>query len=842
MRAYNHLFISWRIFEGFLDGIKADRSKKQLVRIHSSVHSMEKMQELAVRIQDRLPNAVIIGCSTTGVICEGRIVKDGCLIAVAEFENCELRLGRFSCKQPNGEDKSGEALGEEISRELVQDRKGLMLLFMPLTYYKTARLVAEMNRRAPQVKMCGGTAYVADENYVNVSDEAYVLAGTQASVTDMAAVLISGQSLSIYEDVVCGAERIGRSYEITGVNGNYLTEVEKEDAAKWYTGLLGEEELQQNPSLTGIFPLIKEEEGQQIAYNLVYEPYTGLPSPWKEKGQSRVSMFTEIAPGAKFSLGYFEPQKIVNQLSEVYRKLKEEPVEALFAYDCLSRMWMLHDCATWEVGQFYTTNMSGALLAGEISNIQNRNIYANSTFVLAGISENQSARLLLRKEALANVSALQHNNVHMINYLLKAGNKQLNRELDERQKQMRQAMFYCEELEIPNQTQYLYERERLELDKIAVFNIKNAKLLRVFMGQDAFVEEWKKIYKKVAPRFRTRGLHAYSYGDYSLMLAASQGVNDEDFVSCIREIYDYLSSAADKESAFTYTCAVVLHEEDALQKVEEALQYGSRHKISFVQYHEVPEEVISVKEEMHMLQVLREALAEDRVVPYFQGIYDNRAGKINLYEALMRIQDAQGKLYFPGQFLPVAKDYNLYVTMSLMMVKKVMTMFMDKDVKVSINLTVQDIYERDLLGTIFSGLEKAAHPENFIFELVESEEVRDYQFVKQFADSVHSYGAKMAIDDFGSGFSNLLHIIRLDPDILKLDGAIIKEIGNDEKCREFVELISEWCKRRDKEIVGEFVENECIQQIMQEIGITYSQGYYFAKPEPWEKCCEKGEK
>lgn len=841
MRAYNHLFVSWRILEEFLDGIRADRNKKQLVRIHSSVHNCESMQALAERIQERLPNAAIIGCSTMGVICEGRIVKGTCLISVSEFENCELQTGMFSCKMPDGTDKAGETLAKELSQQFVKGKQGMLLLFMPLAYYKTAGFVAEMNRLNPGLKMCGGAACEADEAYVNVSNTAYVISGTQTSITDMAAVLISGEGLSMYENVVCGAEQVGRKYEITGVEGNRLTEVENEDAAKWYTGRLGEEELIQNPSLAGLFPLIYEEDGRQIAYNLVLKPYTELTSPDRENKQNRVSMFTEVVPGTKVAVGYFEPQKIVNQLSAVYQELKEEPVEAVFAYDCLSRMWTLHDCATWEVGQFYTTNMSGALLAGEISNVKNTNIYANSTFVVAGLSENPDARLPLRRKALTNVAALQHSNVQMINYLLRNGNKQLNEELSAQQEQMRQAMFWCAELGLPNQTKYMYECDKLGLDKIAVFNVKNDKLLRVFMGHTAFVEEWKKIYKKVSVRFMTKGLHAYSYGSYSLMVAASAGVEDEEFVSGVREIYDYLNNGVYKDSAFTYSCAVVLHEEDALQKAEEAIQYGIRHKKNFVQYHEVPAEISSVKEEMHMLQVLREALAEDRIIPYFQGIRDNRSGKIDLYEALMRIQDSQGKIYYPAQFLPIAKEYNLYENMSIMMVKKVMDMFMDKDISVSINLNVQDIYDGDLLRIIFNHLKTAKHPENFIFELVESEEVQDYQFVKQFADTVHGYGAKMAIDDFGSGFSNLLHVVRLDPDIIKLDGGIIKEIGSDDKCREFVELIMEWCRKRGKEVVAEFVENECIQQIMEKIGITYSQGYYYAKPEKWEDCCAKGE-
>ncbi|MGN1102016.1 MAG: EAL domain-containing protein, partial [Huintestinicola sp.] len=55
---------------------------------------------------------------------------------------------------------------------------------------------------------------------------------------------------------------------------------------------------------------------------------------------------------------------------------------------------------------------------------------------------------------------------------------------------------------------------------------------------------------------------------------------------------------------------------------------------------------------------------------------------------------------------------------------------------------------------------------------VESEEVTDYQYIKEFADRIHEKNAKIAIDDFGSGFSNLMHIIRIDADFLKIDGEI----------------------------------------------------------------------
>lgn len=210
-----------------------------------------------------------------------------------------------------------------------------------------------------------------------------------------------------------------------------------------------------------------------------------------------------------------------------------------------------------------------------------------------------------------------------------------------------------------------------------------------------------------------------------------------------------------------------------------------------------------------------------------------------MYEALIRIRDAQGNLYYPGQFLSIAKEYDLYEALSVIMVKKVMVMFLHKDVKVTINLNVQDIYDEDMIEMIFHYLKQADHPENFVFELVESEEVKDYQYIEEFAERIHEHGAKIAIDDFGSGFSNLLHIIKINADILKIDGEIIKVVCQDENCREFVTMINEWCKNTGKEVIGEFVENENIQQVMEKIGIAHSQGYYFAKPVKWEDITDR---
>ena len=834
MKTYNHLFETMDIFKDFVDGIGLQKDKQLLIRIHSTVHTMEDMQSFAKDIKDILPNAVLTGCSSSMVICEGKILSDTCLISITEFENCEMRMSMFPCETEDGVEKDGDSLCYEVTEGLIREDEGLLLVFFPLSYYKTAKFVSSMNRENPGIKMVGGVAYAAEGAHHEADNFAYVLADTKTSANSMVGIMLVSDRMSVYENVINGVDNVGRSYEVTKVHEHFVDEIEGVDAATWYEDMLGKEELDKDPLLASIFPLVYE--GTKLSHNVVYEPFTTLPEPYKSDKKSRINLFSEISEGMRFSLGYFDPQKIINQMNVVYAQLHEEPVEAMFVYDCLARMWMLHDCAAWEISQFQATNMSGAMVAGEIGYVDGKNFYANSTYVIVGLSENPNARILLKEKVAQNISGLQYNNVQMINYLLTMGNKQLNKQINEQYGQMQKAMFYNGKLDLENQTKFLLDCENDGIDKAAVFSLKNERVIRLFIGQDNLQEELKQIYKKLKLDLTDSGLRFYSYGECALLIAADDNISDGDFLSSMKEVLNQLNSVICKEIVFSYECAVVMHESEPFPKIEETLQYAEKHKQPFVVYSEIKEDGTDIKEEMRMLQILKEALVQDRVVPYFQGIYDNRKQCMGLHEALIRIQDADGKLYYPNQFLPIAKEYDLYDTLSVVMVKKVMKMFLNKGRRVSINLNVRDIYDREMIRMIFRFLDQEKHPENFVFELVESEEVQDYTYIQQFADSIHEYGAMIAIDDFGSGFSNMMHIIRIDADIIKIDGEIIKEICHDEDCREFLEIINGWCVQKNKEVIAEYVENEAIQQIMEEIGITHSQGYYYAKPMCWEDC------
>jgi len=117
-----------------------------------------------------------------------------------------------------------------------------------------------------------------------------------------------------------------------------------------------------------------------------------------------------------------------------------------------------------------------------------------------------------------------------------------------------------------------------------------------------------------------------------------------------------------------------------------------------------------------------------------------------------------------------------------------------------------------------------------VFELLEDEDVRDFDEITKFIARVKAFGVKIAIDDFGAGYSNFERLLKYQPDILKIDGSLIKNIETDAYSMSVVKTIVAFAKEQKIEMVAEYIENENIYEIIRSLGVEYSQGYYFGAP------------
>lgn len=828
MRTYNYLYENEDILRSFLQGISLQETDRVLIRIHSAIHSKEEMPEFIGRIKSIIPSASIIGCSAMQIINEGRLIPHTCLISVSVFEKSDIVTGRLPCRDEGGEWKSGASLGNELLTNLNAPDNGFMLIFFPLAYSKIEEFVDSINKSAFSMKMLGGAAYLEDEKGDARDDLAYVIAEDETSTVDVVYAYIAAPELHIYGDYVCGVEAVGRRSKIKS-NGCFIEEVDNMSGAEWYGGMLGPDELEREPSLSHVFPLVKRDE-RGIAYYVDY-----IPGGQTADGKTayKLKSFGELESGSRVSLGYFNPKNIFRQVRDLIMNVRTRPAESVFAYDCQSRMSLLHNCASWEIANFNTTNISGALLSGEISYGNGENLYANYTFVVAVLSEHGDSHFMLEVPDMSSVHELQEDNVQLLNYLLVNANKHLSDELQEQQERIQDAVFYNAAVGVDNQLKYLFDREREGLNKTAVFVLNNEKMLRLFSGVSETYLFIKNCYEKVRKRFGTEGLYFYCYNDTSLFVAANDLISDERFVTMMDEIHDFVNNSTYDDTKLSYTMVVLFGAEDSMNNLETAMHYAKSHKLTKVRFDQINDDLKNEQEDIHVLWVIREALLHRRVVPFFQEIHNNEGGDKRMFESLMRIMDGDGKIYYPDKFLPISKEFELYESLSELMVKTVIEMFMEKDAIVTINLNVQDIYNRNMIRMIFKHMQEAEHPENFVFEIVESEEIGDYEYIKGFADCIHEYGAKIAIDDFGSGFSNIMHILKIDADYIKIDGEIIRTITSEPRCRDFVEFMNSWCKKMGQKLICEYIENEEIQKVMEEIGVAFSQGYYFSKPHRW---------
>lgn len=227
---------------------------------------------------------------------------------------------------------------------------------------------------------------------------------------------------------------------------------------------------------------------------------------------------------------------------------------------------------------------------------------------------------------------------------------------------------------------------------------------------------------------------------------------------------------------------------------------------------------------------VKEAIEESRIVPFFQPIVDNRSGAIIKYEALVRLIDEKEGVISPYLFLEIAKKTKLYPELTKIMIDKVIDVFKNRSLPVSLNLSTQDLVNSELADYLESRIRNEGMGKLIIFEILESEGIENYTEVCAFVDRFKAIGCRFAIDDFGSGYSNFEHLLKLNVDTLKIDGALIKNLPHDRNAQIFVKHIADFAHEMGISTIAEFVSCEEIYKQVKELGIDASQGYYFYEP------------
>jgi len=320
-----------------------------------------------------------------------------------------------------------------------------------------------------------------------------------------------------------------------------------------------------------------------------------------------------------------------------------------------------------------------------------------------------------------------------------------------------------------------------------------------------------------------------------------KSLNYEDSLSFITSLskvttnlHLYMQDIAQEVNVDT-SIGMAMGHENILTHADIALKHAKNNHHPYVIYNNALNSLNKMKNIIEWKNKIEIAINTNNIIPVFQPIV-NKDGDIIKYEALMRMrvmEEGKEKLISPYFFLDTAIKTKLYPQLSYIMIAAALESLKEKDHTLSINLTYNDFTSNDIINLLTQELSQHDIGNRLIFEIVESEKIGDYEMLKNFIDKFRSFGVRIAIDDFGAGFSSFQHIVQTSPDYIKIDGSLIKDIDTDLNSLTIVKAIVQFSQELGIKVIAEYVHDEQILDILKSLDIKEFQGFHFYEPMPY---------
>ena len=437
--------------------------------------------------------------------------------------------------------------------------------------------------------------------------------------------------------------------------------------------------------------------------------------------------------------------------------------------------------------------------------------------------------------------------------------------------------------------EYLLEAIDIGVDKYVLKPIDIAKLLQV-MSQSLIYHELKDLYTDKLTNLPNRNklkkdldendidlmalldvdefstindLFGEKIGDtilYELANKLKEYFNDEDYIvyrieadkftivsrksnQDVNEFYDLCKAFADKiekesllidEDEIDINITIGIAQGDgarAFKYSQRVINYARTKLQRIMIYNESFKIQQSFEENIKWVKQLKVGFRENLFQAYFQPIVDTQTQKVHKYEALIRYITKEGVEIAPYNFINVAKKTKLYPNIIKIVIQDAFRLIKNKNKRVSVNISFDDIANEETTAFIYEILELNKEYTEFLeFEILESEEISDFNEVSKFIAEIKKFNCIVGVDDFGAGYSNFNLLTLLDIDFVKIDGSLIEKINTSKDLEIIVNTIANFSKEFKVKTVAEYVSNEDIYNKIKELKIDYCQGYYFDKP------------
>jgi c-di-GMP phosphodiesterase len=813
MQLINHRFSNDEELTLFLKGLSIRSDQSVFIQLFSGIMEPLVIQSVLDTLASHLPSAHLIGATSAGEIDAGEIHLSSILLSLSLFDATEVSTYYFPT--------SDFAAGVQAAREVLTSRTKACI-FLNEGYKSDSELFLDgFTSVSNHVMIAGGNA-CDDLSF----EKTYVMHGTKIYDEGIVIAVLDSDILHVTNAYSFSWTPIGREMSVTKIEGTTLYEIDHRPIKELYREYLGSETIEQLPLSAVEFPLVKIEKNIPVARSLV-----GV----NEDGGFIFAGHFNLGDKVRFAIGNTE--EILTHAHDIQNTLQNTSIEATYIYSCVVRRLYLQDQINYELGLINDiAPSSGFCTYGEFYHSSSSNQLLNITTTTLSLSE--STELTFTRSG-SDTRTRRHSMLKALTHLLNVTQNECDRNLKELthktktiEKQLRD-----EATGMKNRTALLEDIKAAKgVATIMLVNIDEFSSINNYYGH--------KIGDRLLEQFamRLNAIFGYTFvyrigGDEFAIICKSPTISD-----ALRQSMMEILNDLERDHFRIDEHEIILNLSAGMASAGPLMVYNLAHialkearmnREKLVIFDEHSTLKTKIRNNLIMVKKIKSAIDNDRIVPYFQGIIDNKTRQIVKYEALVRLIDEEGNVLSPYAFLEHAKKAKLYSTLTQIMIQKTFALFEEiSDIDFSINLTLHDIQNEETRTFLYRTLENSPAASRAVFEIVESEGIENFNEVSDFIHKLKSYGCKIAIDDFGTGYSNFSYLSKLPIDFIKIDGSLIKNINHDHDHLLTVESILFFAHKKNIETIAEFVEDESTFETLLRLGVTYTQGYLFSVPSP----------
>ncbi len=234
---------------------------------------------------------------------------------------------------------------------------------------------------------------------------------------------------------------------------------------------------------------------------------------------------------------------------------------------------------------------------------------------------------------------------------------------------------------------------------------------------------------------------------------------------------------------------------------------------------------------VHWKDLLSHALAEGHLFFEYEPVIEVGSGAVAFHEGLLRLRLEEGRIVYPGEFLPAAQRAGLGYEIDCYVARLAVQVLGSGGAQsLSVNLSTAALANGGWADHVKTAVVRGGlDPMRLIFEITETGMIADMAEARRIMDELVTLGVRFAVDDFGSGFSSLYYLKQLPASFVKIDQSLVQGLAENPRDRDFVRAITAMIHCFGKTVVAEGVEDAATLTLLQEMGVTLVQGFHLAE-------------